>query len=622
MTKRREQHRSPCHMKYILSIHFVFLFMVLLAQEPPAFGDVKLNDFSRTPLDSIYSSIILFDKGRYVGNSYTPMIERHVRVKINHKDAFSLWADFKLGNDFARATKVKAATYYLEDGKIISHVVEKDAILKDVKSHNQKIVSLTNLREGCIIELSYRAETAYLRMPMWLIQDEVPVLWSEYLLLSPGKLTYIVRGPFEPFIYDSNYKGQSRWVFKNIPPFEPEPLMPDPVNYFARIEFMNPAKSWEALREDYLRQYEDWETAFEGPLKRKVKALSDSVTDPLEKIKNVCRYIKENYKWNGHFDYMSDNLSSVFEQKKGTSGDLNTILFSMLKSSGLEPNFILLSTPENGIILKTIPAKSQFNHVICVVTVNGVRYFLDATNPTLPFNIMPSYCIGSDGFVISKEGSSWLTLTSAVKEKIRVSAWLSISENEMLVGKVTTLHEGYGGFDEREKYDAIGEADYKKENIPHTFWNMDSAKISNMENVGLPVSSTYYGSLAGHVTDAETKIYVNPYSFLIASKTVLKETNRIFPVDLKRSIETTMTLNLAVPPGYKVESLPKSQSISVPDKTLTASFKNVSDDKNVLIVFFMENKKTLFESQEYPHLREFFDFIASKQNEMIVFAKE
>src|SRR5688500_3165195 len=102
-------------MKCIVSFLFVVVSMAVVAQETPAFGDVKLNDFSRTPLDSVYSSIVLFDKGRYVGNSYIPMIERHVRVRINHKDAFSLWADFKLGNDFARATKVRAATYYVED---------------------------------------------------------------------------------------------------------------------------------------------------------------------------------------------------------------------------------------------------------------------------------------------------------------------------------------------------------------------------------------------------------------------------------------------------------------------------------------------------------------------------
>src|SRR5688500_10451530 len=250
-------------MRIILALVMSYCFIVVSAQQTPEFGSITPEDFRMTPLDSVSSSVIIFNKGIYVAGDQ-PTIERHVRVKINNKEAIDKWGDFKLGSYFETTTKVRAATYYLEEGKVVSDVVEKDAIYKDIKSNREKIVSLTNLRVGCIIELRYKSRINYSGIPTWFIQDEAPVLWSEFLLLAHQKLAYVTYGDYHPSIFDPKYKRlYYRWVFENIPAFEKEPLMPPLVNYFARIEFWSRQAAWADINRAYIALYTEWQIEFE-----------------------------------------------------------------------------------------------------------------------------------------------------------------------------------------------------------------------------------------------------------------------------------------------------------------------------------------------------------------------
>ncbi len=607
-------------------LFFILLLIVydegMAQEERPDFGEVTLADFSPTPFDSLASSVVLFDKEKFERNSPIPFIDHHIRVKIINKDAYAMWGDFKLGNAREKPYKIKTGIYYVENGKIVSHEVEKDAFLKDGKTRNQKTKTLTNLREGCIIELSFRIAYEYRSTPFWMIQREVPVLWSEYLLDAPGFSKYVLRGGFDPYISDINYKGRyHRWVFKNIPPFKAEPLMPDPVNYIAMIECWVPAWSWIRLRDNYLDDYARWYEYYKPKLlKSEIKHILDSIADPLQKVKSACSYIKENYPWTGDMNY-KPGRSRVLEEKKGASGDLNIFLYSVLEVAGFKPAFVLLSTPDNGVIVKDVPSQSQFNYVLCSLKLDGKRYFLDVTNRHLPFNIVPSWCTNSEGFVVSKQDSSWIRIESEVRERNNVYAWLSVGENETLKGKVTSVKQGYDALDDNEIYEAEGELEFKKKSMPNNLWVLDSAEVKPLDTEKLQMTVTHFGSLPGYVIEGPGRLYVNPYVSFRDITNIFKDPKREFPVDFRYPFENKMIAIINIPDNYKIESLPKSQIISLPDKTVSCTFKAVGSGKNISVIFQITLQKTWFEPAEYGNLREFFNQIISMQEEMIVLTK-
>lgn len=608
--------------KYALSVVLsCFLFVVHAQEQTAEFGEITLNDFNVTRFDSTSSAVVLFDKGTF-GGLYPPFLERHIRVKILNSEAFNTWGDFYLGNYFQTTSRISAATHYVEDGKVVSHIVEKDAIYNAVKE-NKKQVNLPNLRKGCIIELKYRSTWNHFSIPSWFIQNESPVLWSEYNLVSRANLTYVIHGGYEPFIYDPKYKGQfHRWVFKDIPAFRHEALMPHPVNYFARVEFWDRSASWEEVNKDYISAYKQWLGKFEHLiLKRKLRMQIDSVADPLEKVKFLCTYIKRNYKWSERYDFYPSYYSTFFEDRKGDSGELNILLYSLLQYANIQSELVLLSTEQYGRIIKHIPSLSQFNYAVCTATINGKQYWLDTTDPRLPFDVMPSHCIDTDGFVINKGGGYWTKIEPVIMEKINANAWLSIADDQTFRGSVRFTIQGYGAFKQRDQYTAIGELAYKQQTTPNHLWNMDSARVYNVANRDLPLVITHFGSLPGYITKARDRMYINPYIVFAEEKNALLGTTREYPIQFDSRIEKTMIFNVTVPEGYQVESLPKSQNISLSDKSITCSFRLVNDEKSIMVIYKMHHQRKWFEREEYGNLQEFFNQIISKQKEMIVLKK-
>lgn len=605
-------------MRFVVTFILTLCASLVSAQEVPEFGQVSLEDFATTPFDSTSSSVILFDKATYVGG-YQPRLEHHIRVKVNTKDAVETWGEFRVG---WYTTKVKAATYFVEDGKIVSDFVEKDAIIKDLKSGRKKIVVLNNIRAGCILELSFRSDIAYFGIPFWFIQHDQPVLWSEYVLMSSFKSTYVIYGGVEPYIFDKKYKGQYyRWVFRSVPPFVPEPLMPDPVTYFARIEFWERADTWANVNKDYLANYETWYYNREQRFtKRKVKVQVDSIADPLEKVKFLSAYIKRNYRWSGD-DTFEPRYSSLFDTGEGSSGDLNILLYAMLSWTGFKPEFVLISTRGNGLAQKELPSLSQFNYVLCRLVLNGKEYLLDATNPDVPFNILPARCLTFDGFRVSKDGGQWITISPPVRDQIKATAWVSLSKDNTLNGSCNLASRGYPAIEENSFYETLGETEYKKERILNKMWSIDSMRVTQNSHDPLSFRATYFGSADNNVSVAGEKMLIDPFVVSIMKGNDLAAHTRVFPIDLVRPIEKTMMCYLSIPAGYTVESLPASEALSLPDKSITASLKVLNDGKTIVVIFVLDVNKTWFEPVQYGNIKAFFERVIAKENEMIVLVK-
>jgi len=81
------------------------------------------------------------------------------------------------------------------------------------------------------------------------------------------------------------------------------------------------------------------------------------------------------------------------------------------------------------------------------------------------------------------------------------------------------------------------------------------------------------------------------------------------------------TVNIMVPKGYKVESLPESAMVKMNEDG--ANFKYIiSQSANFLrIETSIDLNKSIYASSDYEYLKNFFDEIVSKHSEAIVLSK-
>lgn len=605
---------------------FPLLILILLAwnytvAQPAEFGEITPADFGTTALDDESSSVILFDYGKYSFNDF-PTMERHIRVKILSKEAFTTWSKFTVDRDYlVSVTKIKAATHTLTDGKVLTEVTEKENILKPEDKESLSILP-RNITVGCIIEFSYKIRYEEGLIPNWRIQYHIPVLWSEFLFDSPAELTYVIKGNIKPNIYEPKYRGRFvRWVFKNVHAFKDEPFMPHSTNFLQRIDFYNPGEDWRMLAQNYHRRYFHRHGRFHNPaLKQDLREAIGDLTDKKEQLQAICTFMKRTYTWNLLYSKTSYQISDIVGKRKGDTGDLHTILFKMLELAGFEPWHVLASSRQHGIVMKSVVSEAQFNTLLTYVELDGEPFILDVTDPLLPFNAVPLALINTDALAINSTGSKWIRILPSLPMKIHQNARLEMIDDEFKGKIIVTSHGYHANILRKEGKDLDQNWDFA---LPLVGPNKaDSTKTQNLNELKLPVINTHHVSLTHGLMETDSLAYVNPFVYLIDYKNPFgSDEKRKFHTDLLLPGELQYVLNMPVPNGYKVESMPENQTISMPDNSMSCSFRFLSDSRNVVASYQWIIRKTWFEPNEYDALRKFYDSVTAMQNATIVLSK-
>ena len=172
-------------------------------------------------IDSSAAAVILFDVGVVSfnpnasnGHPFSYILEKHTRIRLLNKSAFSLATTFTLSayrkgavRAFRRSIISKGETYNLEDGKVVTtRKLDKSNIFKDQSGDlSMERVVFPNVKEGSVIEYSFRVTyPGFQYIPTWTFQGSYPELWSEYDITVPTLYDYAVRHQgYQKYVVDS-----------------------------------------------------------------------------------------------------------------------------------------------------------------------------------------------------------------------------------------------------------------------------------------------------------------------------------------------------------------------------------------------------------------------------------
>lgn len=646
-------------MKALIStlVSVVLSLSILHAQKSPVkFGDIPMEDMTMKMYDkdTSASAVILNDYGEaYISvtaGGAKLYFERHLRIKILKKEGLD-WANISIpiyhqGTAEETITGLKAVTYNLENGKIIETKASKESILKEKRSSNynvQKIV-MPNVKEGSVIECSFKISSDFLtNFPNWTFQSEIPTRWSEYWAIIPDFFTYekYLQGYVPVSVYEVKPRNQGdmnekahHWVSKNVPAFKAEPYMTSEDDYVSKMNFalayinfpgqgtQEVMGSWQKLNDDLLKD-EGFGRVIDksGFLKDNVAGLIAGKTSNLEKTQAIYQYVTNTIEWDGTQDYYPGNLKKIVEQKKGTSGDINVLLASMLDKAGIPVEMVLLSTRDHGFIREQYPMTKQFNYIVVKAQVDDKSILLDGTEKYLPMGLLPERCLNGKGLVISKTSHGWIQLPQAKSRRV-LSGAVTLGEDGTLNGQLAFDNSGYFGANRRKQYFAKGQEEYLKALNSHQKWQIGKSQFENEKALDVPFKESHELTVNDHMTMAGDMIYLNPHLTWSISENPFKLEKREYPVDFGSPEETIYSIRLTIPEGYVVEELPKSKVLALPNNAARYMY-NVGQTGNVInfTSSFVMNKP-LYTQEEYPNLREFYNQVVAKQAEQIVLKKK
>lgn len=648
-------------MKNLLATVFITASCLFTyAQKPPIkFGEIPMEDMTMTTysLDSSASAVVLADYGEaYVTvstQSATLMFERHVRIKILKKEGLS-WADasialYKPGSSSEeRVTSLKASTFNLENGKIVETKMSKDGVFNEKFNRYTTLQKFTfpNVKEGSVIEYSYKINSPFIsNFPNWQFQRSIPTRYTEYWAVIPDFFTMekYMQGYITPTSYEvkniqrTDYidKGH-HWIIKNVPAFKEEPFMTSENDYLSKINFAlayinfpgQPTQevmgSWQKLNNGLLIS-----EAFgkiitgNGFLSKQVEEIVAGETDPMKKIEKIYNHVKRTVEWDGYRDFLGDKPKEVLEKKKGTSGDINLLLASMLEKAGIVVDMVLISTRDHGFIRQQYPMDRQFNYVVCMARVNDKQILLDATEPYLPMGVLPERCLNGQGLVISGNAHGWLPLETKTKARTVVNVDLTLNESSELAGNISFSRDGYDAIDMRKTYHAKGESDYMSSAFgKKASWQIDKTSFENLKEIDKSVKEIHELTINDHVTTAGDMIYINPFVVEQLAQNPFTLEDRIYPVDYGSLKEKVYMCKLTLPEGYTIDELPQGKVYIMPGGTAKYTYSITQLGNQVNIISNFQINRNIFLQAEYKNLREFYNQVVAKQAEQIVLKKK
>lgn len=663
----------------LLAACMLLLCVCAQAQDktPYKYGKVSADDFKNTvySIDSSANAVVMAHVGstEMVGNSkggFSLEFKMYKRIHILNKNGYDAATVsvqlYTNGQSEEKLDKLKATTYNLENGKVVSTKLEtKSGLFKDklTKNHIQHKFTFPNVKEGSIVEFEYQITSDFLfNLQPWEFQGSIPRLWSEYNVSMPQFFYYVTLAQgYQPFhIRDQKNRRENytvsdvgttsstervsfttgvtdfRWVMKEVPALKEETYTSTLDNHIAKIEFQlaerrDPLQyqrimgSWPDVTKRLLED-EDFGnilTKDNNWLNETIKSITLPGDSKEEKAKKLYAFVRDNFVCSSRGGiYPKQSMRDVLKKRSGSVADLNMLLICLLRKADVEANPVLMSTRGYSGMYAMYPIMDRVNYLVAQAVFDEKAVYLDASEPFYGFGKLDFTCYNGHARVVNKTADPLHFTSDSLYEKKLTSIFVIHDKENGFTG---SLQQNLGQFESariRGKVKSKGQeqvfADIKKAYSIDI--DLSKEKLDSLKEYDLPLGIKYDLRLKNF---SEDLIYFNPLFAEGYKSNPFKSAERFYPVEMPYCTDETFLLRMDVPEGYKIDELPKSMVLKLNEESDGVfEYRIAASEEAISLRCRLTLKRTFFLPEEYEMLREFFNVVVKKQNEQIVFKKK
>lgn len=666
-----------------VKLFFLLLLSIqLLYPNEIKFGKVskEMIEEGQHPLEPDAEAAILYKKERVFYNynhdkGWSVTKEAHYRIKIYNKDGLD-WATFQIPlyvsqGDEEKISNVKGLTFNLVGGKVVGEKLKKGGIfVEEVNKYRKKAsITMPEVQEGSVLDIQFTVSSPlYWHMDDFLLQYGIPVNQVDLRLDIPQYFFFKkhTKGFYPIQINESrdnrtisvSYRSEDRAgmlgktsrksgalkfyenVYQvnasNLPSLVEEEYTSNIDNYRAAIKFelastqfpnqphKNYSLTWEGVAKS-IYQFEGFgsELNRENYYKDDIDQLIEGITDDQKKALLIFGYVQSKMNWNNFSGVTCsrEGIRKAYKEGSGNVAEINLMLTSMFRHAGLKANPILVSTKSHGIPL--FPTTDGFNYVIAGIEVPDNVILFDATKKNTVPNVLPERALNWMGRLVREDGSSSqvsLIPKGVSKEIHYVNA--KIHGDGSIEGKTRVQCTNQFALSLRDKLDKTDEESYLETlEDKHGEMEIENYLLKNRDELAKPIIETCDFTIENQCEIIGNKIYFKPLLFLAQARNPFKMEKREYPVDFSFPRQEKAIISLTIPEGYKVESLPKSAAVELPESSGVFSFKIQNQGNQIRVSASTELHSASYPVWYYDALKEYYKNLVLKHSEKVVLSK-
>lgn len=504
-----------------------------------------------------------------------------------------------------------------------------------------KSMAIPGVVPGCIVEyrwttVQYDRLANYVRVEL---QRDIPVELLRFsihpLLLKDSPYRMRIRAfnfHMPPFSEDAN--GLHTMVLSDMPAAKEEPFMPPPARvrpwiaiYYAEEDEPPPDAFWKQFG---ARWYERSRSLYggSGEVKKAAASAVGSARDQAEIVDRILQYCRT---WIRNADLSDSGLTnsdrewlrsehSASDYIKRGMADRDGILkvfLSMASSWGLDARMGLLPDRSECIFDSRIPAFYLLTRTCAAVRVQGAWRAVDPA-ADLPPGMLPWWEEGVEMLVPDPEATFFVRTPvsppdwSASKRVAR----LKLSEDGTMEGDVHEEFGGHLGALRRGENRDRSVVDQEKTWTDRLHARMSTAELSGIQfdrgsDASQPFRLRYHIRVPGYAQRAGSRLLLQPEFLHRGLAQTFPAGTRDYPVFFQHPWMERDTIQIELPPHFRVEKLSEPEPVVLPDLGMHSVKVTVSDDGRQLQVVHAElfgtNGTIAFPVEQYPALKDAFE---------------
>lgn len=344
-----------------------------------------------------------------------------------------------------------------------------DESIRMYYDQRQVVIEVPDLTVGDIIEYKFKktqtqisaGSVAYFS-DIYQLQQWFTRQWSRYTVIAPANLPvrffrHDPKGSTETPVTTKTVDGNTVTVFeeKDTPRFIAEAQMPGPTEVMPFL-MVSTFASWQDLANWFIDLASpQWKA--DDAIRAKVSELTKNISDPFEKLKKIHSFVVKNTRYvalefgiHGHKPYP---VSQIFERRFGDCKDKASLLKVMLKEAGIESEFVLARTRQNGDVSTDLATPYLFDHAILYVP--QFDLFLDGTAEFSGTRELPA--LDQDAWALILRDDAHYTLrqipvSKASENVTQLKYSVDLTDTESLKYTLAADYTGYFAPSYRERY--------------------------------------------------------------------------------------------------------------------------------------------------------------------------
>lgn len=516
-----------------------------------------------------------------------------------------------------------------------------------------KVFTLPAVTVGSLVEYKYRLSwNQYFNDPTWILQHQLFTVRESYWLRrytgpmptrhlsDQTRLSYVISN-LPPGVSPKDTGPGVELQVENVPAFKPELYMPPPANFKSEVRFFyggreieSPDLFWHEVGQEWYEKTEHFMGNHES-LKSATAQIMGSETDPEQQLRKL--YARAQQIRNLSFEAKrsetdsrapelkpNENVLDVLNRGYGSRNEIAEFFTALARAAGFSAQVLRASDRRNGVFDPKLLSEKQLETEIVRVTGKGADLFLDPGTRFCPFGLVAWTSTSAPALQLDKNGGSFVVVptTTADKSVTRRSADLVLSGEGSVRGEITVEFKGDEALERR--LDALNTDDDGRREILEAemqSWLPADASVQLESAAGWESSEPFLVArfsvkLDNFGTSAANRLAIPASLFRSAETEVFTPEDRKYPVYFPFTYEVIDKVDITVPSGYRVESMPDGQDIKS-NSTRFITTRLLQEEKLLLTRALVVNS-IYFQPAQYGDLRNFFNILQAADGQQVV----